>query len=166
MKAKPLPSRKQLMKLFRYDAGAGILYRRPYVTAHGHHFPEKACLCVYKGYVMTSIKGIHYRVHRIVWKIIHGTEPAEIDHRNCNKVDNRQGNLRAATKSQNVINRPRRKRQEDLPRGVERRGNRFRARITTNKRTEFLGNYDTAARAHRAYRDAAQRLHGQFARFN
>lgn len=86
------------------------------------------------------------------------------DHINGDTLDNRRTNLRPATPHQNSQNRaPYRGRA--LPKGVRRhRRGRFRAQIMLDGREVNLGIFDTAEMASDAYRNAAIRHFGEFAR--
>jgi hypothetical protein len=83
----------------------------------------------------------------------HGTEPAELDHINLNKADNRLVNLRASTHSENIINTAIRADNKSGYRGVSYHGpsGKWRARITRNNRTISLGLHPTAKDAHCAF---------------
>lgn len=51
-----------------------------------------------KGYLRAMLLGKEYRLHRVVWFYMTGAwPPAEIDHRNRVRTDNRWDNLRLAT---------------------------------------------------------------------
>ena len=107
---------------------------------------------------------VTYQAHRLIWLMMTGEWPEhEVDHVNGDGADNRWLNLRAATRSQNSVNR--RYRNNTGYRGVRRLPNgNYRARIkTSNKRIE-LGTFATAEEAHEAYKRAAIKYHGPFAR--
>ena len=87
----------------------------------------------------------------------------EIDHINGNALDNRRSNLRVCTRAENARNV--RCRGPGF-KGVERKLNRFRARIAAGGRRITLGYYVTEVDAARAYDAAARQHHGQFARLN
>lgn len=88
----------------------------------------------------------------------------QVDHKNRNTLDNRRGNLRHATATQNAQNR-RRHNALDC-KGVTQKRNRFQARIMVNGEARFLGSYKTVGEAAKAYNDAAARYFGPFASFN
>lgn len=88
------------------------------------------------------------------------------DHKNLDALDNRRGNLRAATTRQNNSNRRSLREKGGLPRGVFRRKNRYEAAISKDMRKIYLGLYATADEAHAAYRKAAIEHFGEFARFD
>lgn len=85
------------------------------------------------------------------------------DHISGNTLDNRRENLRLVTASQNSINKSK-QRGKKLPKGVTKQGKRFRAVICAKGKTIHLGLYDNAKDAGYAYRAAARRYHGEFAR--
>lgn len=61
------------------------------------------------GYVKIVLKGKNIKMHRLIFSLVHGYLPEEVDHRNRNRSDNRIHNLRAATKSLNMHNSKKRK---------------------------------------------------------
>jgi HNH endonuclease len=93
-----------------------------------------------------------------------------VDHANQVKLDNRRSNLRVCTKRQNQQNS--RKRQTYRGQPTKNRlkgahainGGRFSARIRDRGKYHYLGTFDTEEQAHAAYCEAADRLHGEFAR--
>lgn len=91
-----------------------------------------------------------------------------IDHRNGNKLDNRRSNLRLCTRSQNYANRGKQSNNTGPYKGAHyHRGHRrWEARIQAAGTQYYLGQYNTAAEAARAYNDAALRYHGEFAWLN
>lgn len=92
-----------------------------------------------------------------------------VDHRNSNGLDNRGENLRACLHAENMRNRRRNANSKTGFKGVTVRNscpiNPFRAQIQFDGKRHDLGSFKTAEEAHAAYVGAAQRLHGDFARF-
>jgi hypothetical protein len=104
-----------------------------------------------------------YLAHRLAWLYVYGRWPLDqIDHINGIRFDNRIANLREATNSQNKQNR---KPKVAGLKGVYRQKNRWRARITINRRCLYLGTFSTPEAASAAYREAAIKHFGEFARF-
>lgn len=90
------------------------------------------------------------------------------DHINKNKLDNRRSNLRPATNGQNQYNQNRRRTNTSGYKGVslDKRRNKWYARIRVTNRQIFLGCYNNPKEAARAYNEAAKKYHGKFASLN
>lgn len=56
------------------------------------------------GYPTTSIDGVPYRIHRIVFILVHGYLPAYVDHIDQDKTNNNISNLREVTNAENCRN--------------------------------------------------------------
>ena len=120
-----------------------------------------------KGKRRVSVFSKTYGVHKIIWAMHYRQWPElQLDHINGNGLDNRIANLRLATPSQNAMNRHLHKNKQ-LPKGVSRTtsGKGYSARITLNYRIIQLGEFPTIDEAALAYRTAADRLHGEFKRY-
>lgn len=116
------------------------------------------------GYWVIRLQLKLYYAHRLAWLYMTGNWPAEeIDHKNCNPIDNSWANLRAATSSQNKANRGPR---TTLPKGVyfERSSGLYTASAKKNGQTYWLGYHKTPELAHAAYCETAHKIHGEFAR--
>ena len=57
-----------------------------------------------RGYKTLSILGKRYYVHRILYWIYHALWPPLVDHKDTNKLNNLESNLRELSKSQNGLN--------------------------------------------------------------
>lgn len=88
-----------------------------------------------------------------------------LDHINGNGLDNRRRNLRPATAAQNQWNARKPEGSRSRFKGVDQRSGLWRARIAANGKRVDLGYYKTEIEAARAYRIAARRMHGEFARY-
>lgn len=117
-----------------------------------------------KGYVSIIIDDVAILAHRLAWFYTYGEWPKEIDHINSDRSDNRLANLRKATKAQNAQNVAGFSTNRSGFKGVGLHNGRWRARIRANGRTHWLGHFPTKEDAYAAYCDAANRLHGEFAR--
>jgi hypothetical protein len=113
-----------------------------------------------RGYRTIGIKGKIYKAHRLAWLYVHGSLPTGlIDHINGDKSDNKIQNLRdvfADGNSQNIRKPNKRNKSGFL--GVIFFQNKWRASITVNSKTQWLGDYSTPEEAHAAYL-GAKRLH-------
>lgn len=103
------------------------------------------------------------QMHRI---ILDAPPDMQCDHIDCDGLNNTRANLRLATRAQNMHNRRTNKNSVSGLKGVSfiARLGKFRARIRVNGTQFYLGLFDTAEAAHAAYREAAFRYFGEFAR--
>lgn len=117
---KELPEQSFLRGLLSYDAGTGELtWKR-----RGRDFAQKAgwssrTLAVWNGkfsgrtagrplrngYIGLTILGEVYFAHRVIWKMVTGTDPDHVDHSNGQTGDNRFENLSDVTALGNQRNR-------------------------------------------------------------
>ena len=120
------------------------------------------------GYRIVNVNKKSYPVHRIIWMMYSGQDPHPlcIDHANGVRSDNRISNLRLATQAQNTQNQKTTSRNTSGYKGVsymKARGT-WDARIMKNRKIYGLGAFATKEEAYAAYCEAAQALHGDFAR--
>lgn len=103
------------------------------------------------------------RMHRA---IMDAPDGLEVDHRDGDGLNNRRGNLRLATKSQNQCNARSRKNSSSNLKGVtwHKASGRWQSRIKLGAKERYLGLYDTPDAAHAAYAQASTELHGEFGR--
>ena len=149
--------------IFDYDATSGWLIWRhnPFKPANWNgRFPGNAAGSYNgTGYITVSVDGVKYHAHRIIFLWLHGYIPEMIDHKDDDGTNNRECNLRAATRAQNIFN--------GLcvdSKGVERHGNKYRARIGSRNNRITIGSFNTYEEAHEAYRKAGIEIYGEFAR--
>lgn len=102
-------------------------------------------------------------MHRL---ILAAPKGAEVDHINGDGLDNRRGNLRLATSSQQKMNTRRRSDNASGFKGVSwhTKRQKWRAVISAGGETRHLGYFNTPGDAAQAYAEASARLHGEFAR--
>lgn len=120
-----------------------------------------------QGYRVICIDRSDYRAHRLAWLYVSGEwPPAEIDHINGDRADNRIANLRQASRAENMRNCRKRRDNTSGRKGVswDNRDRKWYAKIKVNSKDTYLGVFDCPDEAAAAYEAAAERLHGQFAR--
>lgn len=154
---------KRLVEVLRYDPETGLfswaVKRKKCVVGVIAGSPRS------DGYVLIRIDYARYYAHRLAWLYMTGDWPtAEVDHVDGDASNNRWGNLREATATQNMQNRRMQKNNRIGLKGVKRSGKRFYAMIQVNGASRYLGTFDTPLMAHGAYREAAEREFQQFAR--
>ena len=115
-----------------------------------------------QGYLQLTLQGTFYYVHRLIWFLHHGEwSTTDIDHINEVKSDNRIGNLRMVTRSQNMQNV--RQAQSNNQLGVKgvspvKKNGKYLAEIVVDGKHHWLGYFDTVEAASTAYQEAKLRL--------
>lgn len=111
-------------------------------------------------YVRIVLFGVKYDAQRLAWFYVTGEWPTGlVDHKDRKKHNNRWVNLRDATHSQNQHNQSLdRSNSNGYPGTVKHRG-RYRAQISVDGKSKFLGYRDTALEASQLYLAAKAELH-------
>jgi hypothetical protein len=121
------------------------------------------------GYGRFSVAGKPKLAHRVSYEISVGHVPdgAELDHICYNPGCVNPGHLRVATHSDNQHNRVRQKNNTSGFKGIGfiSARNKWRARISVNGKSFYLGYFSAPDLAHEAYCDAARKYHGEFSNF-
>lgn len=122
------------------------------------------------GYVYTRFKNsegvwVSLVLHRFLMGLEKG-DPLHCDHRNRNKLDNRDENLRVCTHGENMLNRKSQRGSQSKYKGVSLKGNKFQAVIRHKGQNKYLGLFGKEEDAALAYNNAAKELHGDFAFLN
>lgn len=90
-----------------------------------------------------------------------------VDHINRDKLDCRRANLRVANKSQNAANKTKARRNATSKyKGVSKAGKKWKASITVNGETIYLGIFDKETDAAYTYNEAATQHFGKYAVLN
>jgi hypothetical protein len=112
-----------------------------------------------KGYTMVQliIEGKRHYIcaHRLAWLLHYGTLPNNsIDHIDGDRSNNKINNLRDVTHQQNTFN-------QTTAKGYcwHKKNNKFQAQISINKKTKFLGLFQTEQEARNAYLKAKETYH-------
>ena len=155
-----MPSADLVRSLLNYDPETGVFSWR--VARGAGVKPGDIAGSITRGYRYIHILKRAYLAHRLAFVVMTGEwPPAEVDHVNCERDDNRWLNLRAATRSDNLANS--RVRRTGL-KGVSTVGDRWRAEIRRFGVRRHLGCFATEQEAHAAYMTAASTMHKEFAR--
>lgn len=95
-----LPSKKVLHENFTYKDGE-LFWK---VTSYGRTPDKPAGNTSVLGYRRVKLHQQLMFLHRVIWKMHHGTEPEYLDHIDRNTLNNRIENLREATAHENITN--------------------------------------------------------------
>lgn len=154
----------RLQQVLRYNSETGAFTWRSGVNVKLKDGTPAGCKDS-RGHLQIGIDGRYYGAHRLAWLYVHGRWPAnDIDHINGCKTDNRMSNLREATRAQNVRNTGLRRGNNSGFKGVSRLRGKWQAKIGVNYKQIYLGVFDDPEKAAAAYREAAAKYHGEFAR--
>jgi HNH endonuclease len=158
----PQPFKQEtLQKLFEYREGE--LYwkvdRRGNLVAgrragSRHKFSNGA-----QRWIIT-INNRHYYRSRLIWLLVHGEWPNELDHRNRNPLDDRIENLRPAIHSFNNANCA--GRASSGVKGVYAHGRGWQSKINVDGRSVYLGKFDSKEEAQKAFRNKHREVYGTF----
>ena len=108
-------------------------------------------------------------LHHVIMSRMLGRDllPSErVDHKDGNGLNNRRGNLRLATHTQNMRNKRTQSNNQTGLKGVSKDGNRYVARIWLNNKNVHLGMFESAELAAIAYNTAAAEHFKEFAKPN
>ena len=156
----------RLREVLSYDPDTGVFTWR--MTRRGRAVAgKKAGSKNGRGYIIVRVDRLLHRANRLAWLYMTGSwPPGDIDHINGDRADDRWGNLRPATRSQNNANGRRPRDNTSGFKGVSwHRGcNKWQAGIGVGGRRRHLGLFDTPEAAHNSYLTAAAKLFGQFVR--
>lgn len=114
-----IPDRETLLDLLYYEPVSGRLVWRlrradlfagdyPHADARtwNNRFAYKDAFPVNaEGYRAGTLIGHRVLAHRVIWKMMTGLEPDEVDHINGDRLDNRWENLRAVARAHNAKNK-------------------------------------------------------------
>jgi hypothetical protein len=158
--------RSRLTELLLYNPMNGNFHWRYSISGHIKQ-GKRAGTKDQKGYWSIRIDNKYYLQHRLAWFYVYNKWPdLEIDHINLKRHDNRIDNLREADHGQNQHNGKAYKTNKSGLKGVTylKANRKWMAQIQRNKKHYYLGLYKTKEEASIAYKQAAQKFFGQFAR--
>ena len=171
---KELPLPELLRKLLRYEPDTGLLFWRErtpdmfssdtkiqrdrYCKTWNKRYSGKIAFAANDGagYKQGRVMDIQLRAHRVIWALVNGVWPIEIDHINGIKHDNRLANLRNVDRITNSMNAPVRKTSKSGITGVSycNREKLWRAYISVDKSLKSLGYYTSKETASLARKKA------------
>ena len=108
-------------------------------------------------------KRILIQMHRVLFAVPEGYE---VDHEDCDGLNNRKYNLRISTHQQNTRNQKLSIANKTGYKGVVWNPNhgKYTASIRNKGKKYHLGSFDTKEKAAKAYAEASKKYHGEFGR--
>jgi len=123
-----------------------------------------------RGYVVVRYKGARYYAHRVVWEMTFGPIPPNMKvlHKSFDRTDNRPSNLRLGTSREVQFGRRKSTRNTSDVKGVywHNRSRKWCAQIGLEKGAKWLGSFEKKEDAKEAYRKAALKHYGKFAKLD
>lgn len=157
----------ELRDTMRYDTETGKLFwtHSPHRNeAWNKRFPgREAFTYTHKdGYKVGIFSNAHLKAHRVIWAIVYGEWPLQVDHINGDRADNRIQNLRSVTAQENARNRGLRSDNKAGVTGVcwDRKEGKWIAQLTVDGRNRRLGAFNSKDDAAAAWRDAFEKQDG------
>ncbi len=158
---KALPSREYLLSLFE-DAGDTVRWKvkKGYVVNVGDE--ARGLL---GGYLRVMIDQKVYLVHRVLYKMRTGDEPAMLDHVDGNRLNNRPENLRPTAYPSNGFNRTVQKNSGSGFKNVSfyPRTGKWYARVRVGKKSYYSPTFERIEDAVAAAAELRAKHHGEFA---
>lgn len=143
-----------LARLLSYDKDSGELKWKPRPNARPEwntkYANKPAFTAKHKtGYRWGSIGNRQYLAHRVAFALVTGEWPDVIDHINGDRQDNRWPNLRNVSQVENCRNAKMSRNNKSGYNGVywDNRWQRWKARITVDRKNRSLGTFNCATAA-------------------
>lgn len=160
-------TRERLHEVLDYNLATGVFIWKIQVGRKSPAGKIAGCKPKRGGYRHIQIDGEDIQMHRVAWFYVHGRWPEQyMDHIDRNRSNNAIANLREATPAQNRCNSVCQGRNKTGLKGISfsKTMGQWHAQIAFNRQRQELGYFNTPEEAHQAWRDAAEKLHGDFFR--
>ncbi len=152
---------EEVKEYFDYDPKTGKFFWAKAPWRHKYLLGKEISCVNSSGYVVVHFKRHMYYIHRLIWLWMTGSWPKQfIDHINCIKTDNKWGNLREATASENKKNIKAFRNNSSGYKGIhwDKRNKKWYVHIN-------LG-YADLNNAIKIYNEIALKYHGEYAKLN
>lgn len=154
----------RLKALVHYDPETGIF--TSIVYRNGLKVGQRLGWIQGKGYRYLSIDGVSYKCNRLAWLYQTGVwPPDQVDHEDRDRANDKWGNLRLATNTQNTRNCKLRHDNASGHKGIywHKRMNMWQAQIRVDKRLIHLGSFMEIEPAIAVRKVAELKYFGEFA---
>ena len=158
-------TQERVRELFDYQDGQLVWKKR---TGPRSNPNQAAGSLMPQGYLRVKFDKKSHLVHRLVYLWHTGEMPVFIDHQDQNKTNNKIENLRPATHTQNLQNRPKYRNNTSGLKGVSfhRHKSKWQASIRIAGKQKYLGIYERKEDAYLVYCEACKKHHGSFSNVN
>ena len=147
-----------LHSILHYDPNSGVF---TWKVNSGRSKLGKLAGANVKGYIVIGYKGRKCLAHRLAFLYMTGKYPtSEVDHIDGDPSNNKWSNLREVSSKQNKENRHKANKNSTHGfLGVTKNHNRYMAHICHNKKSIYLGTFDTPEEAYKVYIDNKRKMH-------
>lgn len=146
MAARQLPPQDYLRKILDYNPETGVLTWKKREGLKGSWNAKYAGKPAFTsgnghGYWCGAINSKNLLAHRVIWKLVYGSEPDQIDHINGIRSDNRLENLRNVSPQENQRNCVRQRNNVSGATGViwNKQARKWHSKIVVNGKELHLG---------------------------
>lgn len=157
----------RLRSLLHYEPDTGVFTWKVYRGRTAKAGDVAGTATNAQGYRCIMVDQTSYKANCLAWLYMTGEWPeTDVDHRDGDRLNDRWGNFRLATRSQNCANRKKHSNNSSGFKGVhlKRASGKWAATICVNYKIHYLGSFETPEEAHESYVSAAQKYFGEFAR--
>lgn len=156
-------TQEYLKECFEYNEASGVLTWKKRPKSHfktvrsmrSHHTRFFSCRvgfeqwCGKKQYIRTHFNGKHHLIHRLIWTIVYGDMPKEVDHIDGNGLNNELSNLRNVTRSENGRNQRLRRNSKSGVTGVnwDKVNSKWKVNICVNGKRMTIGRFENKSDA-------------------
>lgn len=154
----------QLRDALSYDAETGVFRWRHDRSSMARAGQVAGNVSHRGGYRLIRVNYTRFLAHRLAWFYVHGEWPqGELDHINGRPDDNSIGNLRPATRQQNVWNGAPKSNNAFGMRNIRPKGSAFFVHFSRGNKRVFNKSYPTLDAAIAVRNQMAVSLQGEFA---
>lgn len=156
-------NKQEIADCFEYRDGT--LYWKKVAHPNKQYLVGKEVGSIHKtGYRHVTWMGKVWKVHRLIFMLVHGYLPKEIDHINGDRSDNRIENLREVSRSENQYNKSAQRNRSGY-RGVSwhEKTKKWAVRVMKEGKSQSFGYFDDLEFAGFVAQEARRKLYGEFA---